>query len=202
MLVACIVTYNDYPLIKDCVNSIIDKVDKIVAVDGRYIDFPGDYPYSTDGTLEYLDSLDKVDLILVSGADEVQKRNIYLTKCSDEDIVLNLDSDEVLKGSIPELTCDFGIIDLHDGHSKHIQKRATRFFKYRKGMQYRNVHYTLYWQDKIINNLHEVINKDFSFEPVKDFHLIHNWHLREGIRKYYKSQYYKILVRNESGFIK
>jgi len=200
MIYGCIITYDDWPLIKDCIESIYNKVDRIIAVDGRYADFPGDYDFSTDGTLEYLDSLDKVELILLTGVDEVAKRNTYLINCNDGDTILNLDADEVLKGSIPELNADFGVIDLHDGHSKHIQKRATRFFKYRKGIEYKYCHYTLYFQNKIINKLHEVINKDFSFEFVKDFYLIHNWHNREGIRKHHKSIYYKHLVRSELGF--
>lgn len=201
MIVCCIITYNDFPLIKETIESIYDKVDKIICVDGSYIDFPGSGS-STDGTIEYLDSLDKIELIATIGLSEVQKRNKYLEDLSDGDTVLNLDSDEVLIGNIPPLNSDFGIIDLHDGHSKHIQKRATRFFKYRDGMIYNNTHCTLYWQGKIINKLHEVINKDFSFEFIKDFYVIHNWHMRSHKRQYDKSLYYRKLVKKESGFIK
>jgi glycosyltransferase involved in cell wall biosynthesis len=202
LIIGTIITYNDMPLVQDCIKSIIDKVDRIVVVDGKYTDFPGDCFYSTDGTLEYLESLDKVELVLMGGATEVEKRNAYFSKCHDGDVIINLDSDEVLIGNMPPLTSDFGIVDLHDGHSKHIQKRATRFFRFREGMRYENVHYTLYWNGQIINKLNEVINKNFSFEYIKDFHLVHNWHFRPDERKHNKSIYYKKLVRAESGFVK
>jgi hypothetical protein len=201
-LVGCLISYNDMPLIKACVESLTSKVDKIICVDGKYTDFPGDCFYSTDGTLDYLKTIPKVEIVLASEMTEVEKRNAYLTKCNDGDIVLNLDTDEVLVGEIPPLTSDFGIIDLLDGHCNKIQKRATRFFKYREGMKYFNTHCTLYYQDKIVNKLHEVVNNDFSFEYIKGCHLLHNWHLRTHLRQHEKSIYYKKLVRMEQGFPK
>ena len=200
MLIGCINCYNDWPLIKNCIESIYDKVDKIICVDGRYLDYPGEEWYSTDGTIYYIDSIDKAELIQVKGATEVEKRNLYLTKCRDGDIVLNLDADEVLIGNISKLESDFGIIDLRDGHSKHIQRRATRFFKFREGMEYKNVHYTLYYNGKMINKLQKVINKNFNFEQIKNFYVLHNWHKRTDLRKHNKSIYYKKLIRNEAGF--
>ena len=201
-IIGCINCYNDMPLIEDCIESIYDKVDKIICVDGSYDDYPNGSGLSIDGTIGYLESLDKIDLITVKGATEVEKRNLYLTKCNEGDVIINLDSDEVLIGNIPSLNSDFGIIDLYDGHSKHIQKRATRFFKFKTGLHYENVHYTFYYNGQIVNKLHEIINKDFTFEFIKDFYLLHNWHLRTDKRKYDKQIYYKQLVRKEAGFIK
>ena len=113
-----------------------------------------------------------------------------------------MDADEVLVGKIPELKTDFGIIDLHDGCSKHIQQRATRLFKYREGIEYRYCHYTLYYKDEIINKLQKVINPGFTFENITDFYIRHDWHLRPDERKYYKEQYYKTLIQKEAGFNK
>ncbi len=200
MLIGCIITYNDWPLIKNCVESIVDKVDSLVIIDGRYKDFPGKDWDSTDGTLEYICGIDKADVISTIGYSELDKRNRYLEELSDGDIVLNLDADEVLVGEIPTLEADFGIIKLHDGYSKHIQDRATRFFKYREGMRYKNVHYTLYWHGKMINNLKKVIDSKFSFEEIKDFHIVHNWNLRNEPRKHNKSLYYKKLIKTEAGY--
>ena len=199
MLIGAVITYNDMPLIKNCIESIYDKVDRIVAIDGRYKDYPGSQWDSTDGTLEYLCSLDKADVISTLGYSELDKRNRYLEELSDGDICLNLDADEVLVGNISKLESDFGIINLKDGHSKHIQKRATRFFRYHEGMRYKFVHYTLY-QSKQINNLHRVINPDYTYEDVKDFYIRHDWHLRGQERKHYKSVYYKKLLKIESGY--
>jgi len=201
MKVATIITYNDFPLIKDCIESLINKVDKIICIDGRYTDFPdADGDYSTDGTLEYLK--DKASVTLIGGFTEVAKRNTYLLQLNEGDTVLNLDSDEVLVGELPELKADFGVLDLWDGCSKHIQKRATRFFKYREGMEYRYCHYTLYYNDQIINKLQKVINPDFTFENIEGMHIIHNWHFRTDERKYYKEQYYKTLIQKEAKFNK
>jgi len=200
MLIGCIVTYNDMPLVKSCIESIYDKVDRIVAIDGRYKDYPGSKWDSTDGTLEYLCSLDKADVISTLGYSELDKRNRYLEELDDGDIVLNLDADEVLVGNISKLESDFGIIDLRDGHSKGKKNRATRYFKYREGMRYKFVHYTLYLQNKQINNLHRVINPDYTYENVKDFYIRHDWHLRDQLRKHHKGQYYKKLLKIESGY--
>ncbi len=201
-LICCIITYNDFPLIKDCIESVINKVDRIIAIDGKYKDFPGDNHFSTDGTLDYLKSISKVELIKLAGTDEVAKRNTYLLNLADGDIVLNLDADEILVGKLPELKADFGILDLADGYGKHIQKRATRFFKYRKGMEYKYCHYTMYYKDKIVNKLQEIINPDFSFENISGCRILHNWHLRTDERKYQKEIYYKKLIIKESGFVK
>jgi hypothetical protein len=188
------------PLITDCINSIIGKVDKIVCVDGSYKDWPIESDFSTDGTLEYLESIDKVELIKLAGVDEVAKRNTYLLPLNDGDTVLNLDSDEVLIGELPELKTDFGILKLHDGHGQQVQPRATRFFKYREGMRYNLVHYTLYYKGIQLNNLKKVLSPDFSFEVMEGCHLLHNYHMRPHLRQHYKSLYYKKLVKNEAGF--
>jgi hypothetical protein len=201
MIVCCINCYNDWPLIQDCVRSVYSQVDRIIAVDGRYKDFPKiDSVNSTDGTLEYLNSLDKIKVILTAELNEVEKRNKYLEDLKAGDIVLNLDADELVVGNITNLISDFGIIDLHDGHCNRVQKRATRFFKYRSGMLYRNVHYTLYWKDKKINSLKMLTDPDFSFEYVRDFYLIHNWHLRSQFRIHHKRLYYQKLVKSEAGY--
>jgi len=200
MLVTTIITYNDWPLIKECVESVTGKVDKIIIVDGKFKDFPGDDKVSTDRTIQYLSVLDNVELIITTDLNEVEKRNVYIDCLDDGDTVLNLDADEILIGNISKLESDFGIIDLKDGHSKHIQRRATRFFKFRTGMRYEHVHYTLYHNGQMINKLQQVISKDFTSQLIKDFYLLHNWHNRIDLRKHNKSIYYKKLVKNEAGF--
>lgn len=197
MLVGCIITYNDMPLIKECVESL--NVDRLIVVDGRYKDFPGDNPYSTDGTLEYLYSKG-AEVINAANLAEVDKRNIYLKDLKDGDTVINLDADEVLKGKFYIPSADFGIIDLIDGHSRHRQVRGSRVFKYREGMEYKLVHFTLYWQDRQVNNLKKVVNTQFSSEPLKGCYILHNWHKRSQLRRHYKSLYYKKLRMTEAGY--
>jgi hypothetical protein len=202
MLIATIITYNDFPLIKDCIESIVDKIDRIIAIDGKYKDFPGDVSNSTDGTLEYLCSIDKADVISTINYSEIEKRNKYLEDLKDGDTVLNLDADEVLIGDIPELKADFGVLNLHDMVGKHVQNRASRFFKYHKNMQYKNVHYTLYADDIMINNLLKVVNPNFTSEHITSCYIEHYWNKRDDLRKYNKGLYYKKLVQAESKFPK
>lgn len=202
MIVACIITYNDYPLIKSCIESVVNKVDRIIAVDGKYADFSGDLWDSTDGTLEYLCSIDKADVISTINYSELDKRNAYLNELNEGDICLNLDADEVLIGDIPKLHTDIGLIDIHDAYSKQVQTRASRLFRYKKGLEYKNVHYTLYYKDRIVNTIKKILHPDFSFEKFKDPYILHNWNLRPETRKYYKEIYYKQLNKKESGFIK
>jgi hypothetical protein len=193
------------PLIKDCLESVINKCDKIIVIDGKYTDYPGDISYSTDGTIEYILSMQKVcNLQLFFGniTDEVGKRNQYLDLVDENDIVLNLDSDEVLIGDIPELTADFGVLDLHDMVGKHVQHRANRLFKFKDGMEYKNTHCTLYFQGKIINKLQEIINPDFTHEHITSCYIEHYWNKRDDLRKYNKGLYYKKLVQSEAGQIK
>ena len=75
MLIATIITYNDMPLIKDCIESVWDKVDKIVVVDGKFRDFPGTKKISTDGTIGYLSQIEKVEIMLTTDLTEIEKRN-------------------------------------------------------------------------------------------------------------------------------
>jgi hypothetical protein len=167
MLTGCIISYDDYPLIKKCVESIIDQVDRLIIVDGRYRDFPGSSMTSTGDTKEYLNEINggKVQVIYAGNLTEVDKRNIYLEQVSDGDIILNLDADEVLVGNIKPLEKDFGIVEFYI--NKHRDVRASRFFKYREGMRYRLVHFTLYYNNKQVNKLKKVINNDFSFEHIE-----------------------------------
>jgi len=198
MLIATIITYNDWPLIKSTIESIKDKVDKIIVIDGRYRDFPGKCNTSTDGTLEYLNTIDNARVICVAGFNELGKRNEYLKHVKDGDTIINIDSDEVFHGDMCELKSDFGIINLHD--KRHIQDRASRFFKFREGMEYRYVHFTLYYNDRQINTLYKVINPEFSFERISSFYFEHEWYKRDEVRRYNKELYYKKLRKAEAGF--
>ncbi len=194
MLVATIVTYNDMPLIKDCIESVRNKVDRIVVVDGKYRDFPGEENYSTDGTLEYLSGLN-IEILFSYGLDEVEKRNCYLNELKDGDICLNIDSDEMLVGDIPELTTDIGVVHIGEWGDRRRHRRTNRFFKYHKGMYYWGTHKMILDRGKLFANLDRVGNYSFK-ETGMEF--LHNNHLRSPERKKDKKKYYEILVRREA----
>jgi len=143
MLIATIITYNDTETIKDCIESIQDKVDKIIVVDGKFKDFPGSSKLSdgfTDGYLFDLQCRSKIELIRAPNYFEVEKRNIYLSYLKDGDICLNLDADEILVGDIPHLEADTGIIQVGEQGDRRRHRRTNRFFKYREGLHYWGTH--------------------------------------------------------------
>jgi len=196
MRIATIITYNDWPLIKECVESIIGKVDKIIAIDGKFKDFPGDSHFSTDGTLEYLK--DKVSVTLIGGFDEVEKRNAYLNYLKDGDICLNLDTDEILVGEIPQLNADTGIIQVGEQGDRRRHRRTNRFFRYRAGLHYWGTHkMILDSKGKVFANLDRV-GEGYTSQKVTEFELLHRNDLRSSDRKKSKKEYYKILMAREA----
>jgi len=195
MLVATIITYNDWPLIKECVESVIGKVDKIICIDGRFADFPGDSNFSTDGTLKYLK--DKVSVTLIGGLDEVEKRNIYLDQLKDGDICLNLDTDEILVGEIPQLEADTGIIQIGEQGDRRRHRRTNRFFRYKDGLHYWGTHKMILDKGKLFANLDRV-GEGYTSQKVTEFELLHRNDLRSADRKKDKKKYYKILMVREA----
>ena len=197
MLVATIICYNDMPIIKDCINSIYDKVDKIIAIDGRFKDFPGQGWDSIDGTLEYLLGLD-IDLISSYNADEVGKRNSYLNQLLDGDICLNIDTDEILVGSIPELTADIGIIQVGEKGDRKRHRRTIRFFKYREGLHYWGQHKMILDKDNNLFASLDRVGQGYTSQKITEFEFLHNNHKRGYNRKQDKKIYYQILMKREA----
>ncbi len=148
MLLLVMVTYNDIGLIEKCVESVIDYVDGIVAVDGIFKDFPhndGEPGYSTDGTLHYLSSLEKeVALMILPGMSEVDKRSQYLIG-QPGDIYLHLDTDEWVENPevlrvLPDADVMFcPMMRIGDG----VLHYYPRVFRHQEGLHYEGLHYRL-----------------------------------------------------------
>jgi len=197
-MIACVVTYNDMPLIQDCIQSIYDKVDRIIAVDGKYIDFPGEAKLSDDGTIQYLEGLEKVEIINTVDLDEVAKRNCYLDELIDGDICLNIDTDEVLVGSIPELKSDIGIIMIGEQGDRRRHRRSIRFFKYRQGLHYWGKHTLILDGNGNLFAHLDKYGKNYTAEKITSFEFLHNNHKRDYNRVIDKGKYYKILMTREA----
>ena len=90
-----IIFYNDLRSLKRCISSL--KADTIYAIDGRFKDFNSPNPLSTDGSREFLQSVDNVVLIDAPDLSEVNKRDIPLKACK-EDFLFIVDSDHWIKG--------------------------------------------------------------------------------------------------------
>lgn len=202
MIVATIITYNDWPLIDECVKSLEGKVDKYVFVDGRYKDFDGKLPYSTDGTLDYLlsfelDHREVTDLYVASGYYEPDKRNVYFLSLNDGDVCLNIDADEVLINDLPKLEADIGTIRIGEEGDRRRHRRTNRYFRYSNGLRYYKQHKlivdkdnkTFAWLDRVGAGYR---SQDTGIE------LLHNNHRRPYNRKKAKKKYYKELMKREA----
>lgn len=97
-ITAGLIHYNDLQSMKRTIESIYDHVDSIIAVDGKFSLRDGE-DYSTDGSNEYLKSLDKVIMKKYIGY-EHDKRNIYMEEATKikADAVLIIDTDEYIEG--------------------------------------------------------------------------------------------------------
>ena len=199
-MIACMITYNDMPVLRESIGSIYNQVDHIIAVDGKYSDFPGDDWLSTDGTFEYLNGLDKVTLIAGGGYLEHEKRNLYLSHVNNGETILVLDADEVVVGTLCEPKADIGLVKFKDGtFTKHL---ATRLFRYRENFLYRGVHYVLQDADDKPFNGHSRAEKPFTSEHIDSFYIQHRQHGRSDERKFDKKQYYRKLRIREQAYRK
>ncbi len=146
MLNLVLITYNDMPLLRNCIESVLGHVDRIVVVDGVFSDFPhegDDLGYSCDGTLEYLTDLEaEVRLAVVPFLSEVEKRDLYLIG-EPGDWYLHLDADEWVEnpqelGALPE--ADVGLCYMSWENQSHWY---PRLFRHVEGIHYEGLHHRL-----------------------------------------------------------
>lgn len=170
MIQSCTICYNDGPnLIKDCLNSVKNKVDKILVIDGVFQNFPrkeSEKIQSTDGTLEVAKELaDTVIETKEPWINQMNKRNAYLTLESTNDYYFILDADERLEGELPkDLTKDFygiKIIDPRIPESVQANNYQVRLFRHQTGLKYKKKHSWLWLKEKIcsLNDFNDNIVK-------------------------------------------
>lgn len=189
---ACVIFYNDTPeLLKACLDSLKDRVDEILCIDGAYIDFPHDKPYSTDGSLEIAKQLaDRVIEATSAWNSQIAKRNCYLNLSTDfKGYLLIIDADETLNGTIPKKL---------SAPEYSMQVRAQdytldqiRLIKNWKGLQYKGRHSFLYYDAALINQA------DYNplVPSLDSVYLQHNFHLRSAARLHLDGEYMR--NRNE-----
>jgi hypothetical protein len=190
------VSYNDYPLIVRCIESV-PWVDEIVAVDGRYIDYPLGPMQSNDGTLEYLESIDKVEVIRAAGLQEIEKRNKYLVG-EIGDWYLHLDADEEWVGPAPVIDpeVDAYIIDFHRPYPIRKMDRV-RLFKH-VGQKYALKHYWLHDQQGRTFSLLQQVGNAYRGERLADAYIQHHELERSPERQRDRKLYYNVLSRREN----
>ena len=192
-----LVCYNDWPFIKVCIESIYPLVDEIVCVDGKYIDFPIGPEYSDDGTVEYLESIDKVRVIKAAGLQEVEKRNVYLEGLKEGDWFLHLDADEEWVGSLEIPDADMGIVRLRRSQPQHNMNRI-RLMRYVEGLHYAKKHYWLFDSQDRTFCLLDKPGDNYQAWHMKENLIIHHGYERDQNRTWAKKNYYKVLSKREN----
>ena len=198
MKIGCVNFYDEAEFIEGCVESLVDKVDRIILVDGAYVRFSHTLPFSTDGTLDIIHRLQakygpKIELITCEEAwkDEITKRNTYF-KGGEKDHYIVLDADEVLEGSLDGIEShDDWQIRLFrlDGVHPYL---VYRIFRHRQGIHYAGAHNALHVGSELMNS-----EKLPVFEGAKIHHYLDK---RSSERKQRKGAYYKDLYEYEQDF--
>lgn len=86
--------YNDCKSLERTLESLKDKVDLMICVDGRFKHYRADTALSNDGSRELVKSYNNAILIDVPDAYEIEKRQRYVNECFSKDFLLIVDSDE------------------------------------------------------------------------------------------------------------
>lgn len=90
------VFYNDCRSLKRTLDSLYDKMDCMICVDGRFKHFDeGKADVSTDGSRELVSQYDNAMLLTCANSYEVEKRQMYVDACNhDYEFLFIVDSDE------------------------------------------------------------------------------------------------------------
>lgn len=199
MIRAVMVTYQDWPLIQQAIESVYPLVEEIVAIDGAYSDFPliNGSEYSTDGTREFLQSVDKVEVLIDgAGLTEPEKRNLYLVG-KPGDWYFHLDADEVWEGPLEIPDADMGVCQLIQLRSGHADGRRIRLFRHVPGLHYEGKHYILKDGEGRTFSLLDKPGNAYTAAPISG-RIIHHDGDRPQERHRAKKIYYRTLVKCEN----
>lgn len=100
-VVACLNIWNDLDALKKTYETWYPYVDHVIAVDGAYGGSAITECASTDGTVEFLESLEKVEVVPAPDEgfwkDQIQKRNEYFKRLKEGDLGFVVDADEFVR---------------------------------------------------------------------------------------------------------
>jgi len=158
MIQANVIFFEDGPeLLRQCFESLLGKVDSIIAIDGPFAEFPHESLISKDGcrelALEYANEvISKTDK---AWSNQAEKRNAYF-EATDEGIDFHfvIDADEVLIGKFdcilgPYPHQDIFNIDFDDCFSDGMILHCPRprLFRHYPGLHYNQKHNYIYIDD-------------------------------------------------------
>ena len=104
---ACYVVFNNESTIIASLKSIVPYVERVIMVDGAFVDYPHEVPFSTDYTKELAQKICKDKLLWIgckgtAWIGEPTKRNVCLKYVPINKWFIILDGDEVIRGQIRE----------------------------------------------------------------------------------------------------
>jgi len=158
--IGVVIAYNEESLLGGCLESLRYEVDRLIVVEGRIADFPGDSFSSEDKTLAiaraYADEV--IEPPGRAWATEQQMRSHYL-RGEIGDWYCMLDADEVLISSLPHietLTEDvYRVMLKMQGTDNHCTPR--RLYRHSGHMEYLNAHDAMYCNGNLVSNGNETV---------------------------------------------
>ncbi len=154
-LVACLNVWDDLYELECTLPKWYDHVDHVFAIDGAYAGTPVDKPGSTDGTVEYLKRLDKVEFVRakIFYADQSEKRTRYFQLAQPGDVLFVIDADEyvydpAMLRALP-LGMSVGWVTVESPIYKRPQQQP-RLFAYRPELRYGDRHHWIYSGDRLV----------------------------------------------------
>lgn len=194
-LIAVYIVWEDLPVLRKSIASALAVADRVVAVDGRFQDFPGTSWLSEDGTREYL-AEEGVELLDGPGLLEPDKRNLYLVgKPGDQ--YLHLDADEVWHGERPVHEDGELLVVNCQRESDRKRYQRVRVFPHLDGLHYYAKHYWLRDRQGRTMALLTEVGDNYKGRELEGGYIEHLDKSRLNARKVAKRIYYQGLKARE-----
>lgn len=203
MLYLCFSVYNEMPHLWDYMlrSKYCAPHAKVVAVDGRYEAFPGESPWSDDGTVDIIRELADIVIECPNGKpwpnEEVKRSAYFVGQEGDEYLVV--DGDEEIVGHVsPDLPTDLDAnVELHRDTGQPPYP-VFRYHKHDSSLKYHG-HHNAIWRggSHVPRRLCRTWKEG---DGTVSFHLLHHTVVRDVDRCKKRGVYYRWLSDRERSF--
>jgi glycosyltransferase involved in cell wall biosynthesis len=198
-VIGCVIAYNEEMLLAQCLESIVDKVDRLIVVEGRIEHFPGDSHTSDDNTIAIAEDYGATVVTNNKAwSDEATMRNQYLLG-QEDDWYICIDADEKCMTPLPAIkqfpkdAYAYAIKSWMVGVDNYIWR--PRIFRHVGVMQYRSIHDALFSDDKLISRPQDV-------PKLYSVWFAHYQMVRDELRRKQKTEYFKTGYAHEPEYRK